>query len=114
MFKKKTKLILSLTLVILSIFAVATFAIIKSSETNMQNLLDVSIQDINMQNISDGIFLGKYDAFPINVAVEVNVKDHIIVAIDLTRHTNGQGKPAEIIIDSVINDQTLQVDSITA
>lgn len=112
MLKKKTKLILSLILVILSILAIIIFAIFKSSEAGMQNLLDTSIQDINIQNIPDGIFLGKYDAFPINVKVEVHVKDNIIIAINLTKHTNGQGKPAEVIINNVINDQTLQVDSI--
>lgn len=112
MLKKKTRLILSLILVILCLFVIATFAIVKSSEAGMQKLLDTSIQSINMQNIPDGIFLGERDAFPINVKVEVHVKNHEIVEINLIKHTNGQGKPAEVIIDSVIKDQTLEVDSI--
>lgn len=112
MLKKKTRLILLLILVIVSLFVLATFAMLKSSEASMQKLIDTSIQKINIQDIPDGIFLGEYDAFPINVKVEVHVKNHSIVAINLVKHTNGQGKPAEVIIDNVVKDQTLDVDSI--
>lgn len=113
MLNKKTKLILSVIVAVISIMVIAIFAIVRSTEVGMKKLMDTSIQNIDLQKIPDGIYFGEHDSFPIEVIVEVQIKNHKIIAIDITKHSNGQGKPAEVIIDLVINKQALNVDSIT-
>lgn len=48
-----------------------------------------------------------------DVIVDVKIVDHEIVEIDILKHINGQGGAAETIVDDVITQQTLLVDTIT-
>lgn len=71
------------------------------------------ISDVTLNKISDGTYEGSYACFPISVILDVSVKDHMITAITIVKHVNGQGKPAEAILDKVILTQSLQVDTVT-
>jgi uncharacterized protein with FMN-binding domain len=57
--------------------------------------------------------MGSYSVFPVSVDVEVEVSNHVITSILITKHDNGQGTPAEVIIDDVILAQSIDVDSIS-
>jgi uncharacterized protein with FMN-binding domain len=73
----------------------------------------MEIAQINLSAIEDGIYIGSYFAFPVSAQVSVTVKDHVITAIELVKHENGQGAPAEVIPGKVIESQSLQVDSVS-
>ncbi len=45
--------------------------------------------------------------------VEVEIKDSAIVSINLLEHRNERGKHAEDIIDDIISEQKLDVDTIS-
>jgi uncharacterized protein with FMN-binding domain len=63
--------------------------------------------------IADGAFQGGADTTFVKAEVEVTVKDHTIIEIDLLKHENGKGAKAEAIIMDMINQNTYQVDSIS-
>ncbi len=109
----KLKKIGLVVLVIILIIGVGFTIFMKKSEENFEALMATSIQEVDLTVLSDGFYTGTYSVFPIDVVVSVEVKAQKIVNITLDKHVNGQGKPAEVIIDSVISQQSLDVDTIS-
>ena len=108
----KRKSIIILVVVLLIISAVV-FGVYKHVESSLESLKHIEIQDVDMSKIQDGVYNGSYAATLVSVEVSVTVKDHKITDITIVKHSNGQGAPAEVITDSVIKSQTLQVDAVT-
>lgn len=73
----------------------------------------LEINQIDLSDTSDGKYYGELDAGLVSVELEVIVKDHKITDIILLNHDNGKGESAEVIIDKVIEDQSLNVDTIS-
>ena len=40
------------------------------------------------------------------------VRDHQIEQVRLTRHENGQGAPAEVLTNQIVQEQTLELDAV--
>lgn len=111
--KRKHVIVLGVVLLII-VVAIISFSIVKSnSQERLDQIAEAEIQDVDLTSIADGIYLGAYRIFPINVKVEVTVTDNNITRIDLIKHTNGQGTAAEIITDKVIDAQSLDVDIVS-
>ena len=67
----------------------------------------------DITSIADGSYAGDYDAGLVVVELTVAVADGRMTAIDLERHDNGKGEPAEAIIDTVLREQSLDVDCVS-
>jgi uncharacterized protein with FMN-binding domain len=106
---KKVFLILGAVILVVGI-GVALF--VKQSQDALNQLAKTQITDVDLSVLADGVYDGSYSAFPVSVSVTVTVSDHVITAIRITKHDNGQGKPAEVIVDQVLEAQSLQVDVI--
>nr|WP_246566680.1 FMN-binding protein [Tissierella simiarum] len=63
--------------------------------------------------IHDGIYTREYIQSPVKTVVQVEVENHQISKIEILEHQNGLGQKAETIVDDVLNQQILNVDSIT-
>jgi uncharacterized protein with FMN-binding domain len=74
---------------------------------------DFSFSSLDLSQVEDGIYTGSEDANIIKVSVEVTVKDHWITTIKILSHENGQGQPAEAIIDDIVANNSLDVDAIS-
>ncbi|MBU1144999.1 MAG: FMN-binding protein [Firmicutes bacterium] len=109
---KKWQKILIIILVIVG--SITVFAVIKIKEitSNLEALLQEEVLVIDLSLIEDGTYFGAYSSFPIIVEVEVTILSHEVTQIIITKHDNGQGEPAEAIVDEVILSQSLQVDAI--
>jgi len=106
----KKKLIIIVSTIIVLIFLVI---FVKNNISNNLNILSkMKINDVDLSTINDGKYSGQYATFPVAVEVIVDIKNHKITAIDLIKHDNGKGKPAEAIIEDVVEKQTLDVDCI--
>ena len=109
---KKRDIIL-LTLFVVGLILVAGgIYFYKATEKSLQELSDMQIEDIDLMVIDDGVYEGSYSAFPVSVEVKVTVQNHIITNIEIVKHVTGQGQSAEVIIESVILEQSLDVDII--
>jgi len=111
---KKKKLIFRWffgSMVILILIGVSVFGYLSWNSKN--DLKYLTISTIDFTQLNDGVYSGSYTLFPVSVSVTVSVSDHCVNAINITKHFNGRGKPAEVIIDRILADQTLQVDTIT-
>jgi uncharacterized protein with FMN-binding domain len=110
--KKKHVIILSILVVIIGI--VITIIAIKSNiQKKLDNLADMAISNVDLSKIDDGVYTGSYKVFPVAAEVKVTVNDHMIKQIDLVKHENGQGTPAEIIPSKVVEAQSLEVDIVS-
>ena len=73
----------------------------------------ITVSNLNMANITDGIYVGKYCITPVYVEVEALVTEHKITNIKIIEHENGLGGKAEKIVDDVISRQSLEVDAVS-
>ena len=105
------------TLIIIAAVFVAVFAIgsgVKAKlEGGLNELAKTDIAEVDLGSIADGEYAGSVSAFPVVVELKVRVKDHKIEAIDLIKHTNGQGKPAEALLVKVVQEQKINLDIIS-
>lgn len=79
----------------------------------VNNVNSIMVSNLNMANITDGIYVGKYSITPVYVEVEVTVTEHKITNIKIIEHENGLGGKAEKIVDDVISRQSLEVDAVS-
>ncbi len=107
---KKVLLIVGALVLLIGIGA-AVF--VKMSQDSLNQLVKTPITDVDLSVVEDGSYDGSYSAFPVSVTVKVTVEDHAITEILITKHDNGQGKPAEVIIDDVLSSQSIDVDVIS-
>lgn len=110
---KNLKRIGLIVLILVIVIGVGVTVFLKKSEENFEALMATSVQEVDLTALSDGFYTGAYSVFPVDVEVTVEVNAQKIVNIAIDKHINGQGKPAEVIIDSVISQQSLDVDMIS-
>jgi uncharacterized protein with FMN-binding domain len=111
--KRKHIIILLIVLVAAAGIFIGVRSMLKSTEENLESLKNMEIADIDLAAIADGVYAGSYSSFPVSAEVSVTVKDHVITGIELLKHDNGQGAPAEVIPGKVVESQTLRIDSVS-
>ncbi len=109
----KVMKIVLIILAVIILLAVVCAIFISQINKNLEELSDIPLDNVDLSVIPNGIYAGSYNAFPIAVEVEVKVQDNKIIAINLIKHRNGQGKAAEAISEMVVNAQSLKVDAIS-
>lgn len=78
-----------------------------------QAVRETTVDEINISDVSDGIYIGEYDVNFIYAKVEVTVQDGQITNIELLEHKNERGKPAEAILGKMIDAQDINVDAVS-
>lgn len=78
-----------------------------------QQIEEIKIENVDLESVPDGMYIGKAEVLWIAAEVKVIVQDHKIVNIDLIKHKNERGKSAEVIPQKVIETQSLQVDAVS-
>lgn len=101
-----------LILVFLLLLVVTGVLLVQQMQKSLDQLNDTQISEIDLSTVPDGSYEGEYTCFPVSVEVEVTVATGVITEIVLIKHQNGQGQPAEIILDDVLREQSLHVDSV--
>ena len=105
--KYKKRLLLACPLLLLISIGLA----IGANALHQANRL--SVKELDRASLKDGDTLGEYTILLVSVKVQVTIKNHQIVDIDLLQHLNGLGKPAEAIIPMIIEQQSLKIDTVS-
>lgn len=71
------------------------------------------VATVDLADVVDGIYEGVEETELVKVTVKVEVKDHMIQDIQLIRHVNGKGEPAEAMIPEMIGQNTSEVDAVS-
>lgn len=74
----------------------------------------ISFSGVDVRLIPDGSYTGEYDVGFVYAKVEVTVTSGEIVGINLLEHKNERGGAAEVIVNKIIDEQTIDVDTVTS
>lgn len=81
--------------------------------TYRDQVANITITDIDFSKVEDGTYIGSYEIMWVGAEVKVTVNNHKIEGIELLKHKNGRGTPAEIIPSKVVEAQSLEVDVVS-
>ncbi len=80
---------------------------------NLPKPQQVSDSSFDLTTFADGVYQGVCHNGLVSVSVEVDVRGHAITAVRILEHRNGMGKPAEVIVDTVVSSQSVEVDAVS-
>ena len=109
--KKKTVLFVIMFLLLVGF--VLGILYLKSVSDYRQAVRETTFEDINISDIPDGVYVGEYDVDFIYAKVEVTVQNGEITNINILEHRHERGKTAEVITDSIVDEQKIDVDAIS-
>lgn len=98
---------------VLAVLVVGMALATKAMGRNLEALAAASINEVDLGKLPDGTYHGEYAVAPIGVKLDVHVAGGKITKIDLLEHRNGKGKPAEALLPAIVEQQRINVDSIS-
>ena len=109
----KKKIISFIILLLLLIGLICGAVYLKKVADYKRAVVETTIGEIDIADVSDGIYIGEYDVNFIYAKVEVTVEDGEIVSINIMEHRHERGKAAETVIEKIIEEQKIDVDAIS-
>lgn len=100
-----------ITILILGVLVVIGFNVFSNRVVNSAR--ELTYQDIALEALADGTYQGSYELMPVSVEVETEIEDGRIVAVEIVEHFNGLGSQAEAVVDEMIEQQEIDVDTIS-
>ena len=110
-FKKKIVFIAIMLLLLVGL--VWGIIYLKSVADYKRAVKETTFEEINISDISDGVYIGEYDVNFIYAKVEVTVQNGEITNISILEHRNERGKSAEAITNKIVDEQKTDVDAIS-
>ena len=109
----KKKIISVIILLFLLIGLISGAVYLKNVADYKRAIGETTFDEIDIADVSDGIYIGEYDVNFIYAKVEVTVENGKIVSINILKHRHERGKAAETIIDKIIDEQKIDVDAVS-
>ena len=109
----KKKVVLFAIMLLLLIGLVWGIIYLKSVSDYKQAVKETTFEEINISDISDGVYIGEYDVNFIYAKVEVTVQNGEITNINILEHRHERGKAAEAIANKIVDEQKIDVDAIS-
>ena len=109
----KKKIISFIILLLLLIGLICGAVYLKKVADYKRAVGETTFGEIDIADVSDGIYIGEYDVNFIYAKVEVTVEDGEIVSINIMEHRHERGKAAETVIEKIIEEQKIDVDAIS-
>ncbi|NMS91425.1 FMN-binding protein [Clostridioides difficile] len=107
--KKRLLRIFKLSIILFLVFICIIILIVTSLKPEK-----LVVKNINPSNVKNGIYTGSADNKLVKATVSVEVNNGKIKNIKILEHDTLLGKPAEKIIKSIVEQQSLKVDAITS
>lgn len=109
---KKLK-VFAVTIVLVILFVVGAFMLryqkMASTIVNEYN----KIENVDLNQIADGVYSGVFGDFLVSVNLEVTVKEHRIANITIKDQSSGKGYEARDTVDRILKSQSSRVDAVT-
>lgn len=67
----------------------------------------------DLAGLPDGCYTGEAAVLPVHVQVEVDVQDHRMASVRILEHACGLGQPAEALVQTVLERQSLDLDAVS-
>lgn len=112
--KFSRKGILLFTVIFLFLIGLSFTAVyLKNVADYKRAVKETTFGNLDVSSVPDGVYVGEYDVDFVYAKVEVTVQNGVITNIDILKHKNGRGKPAEIVTDRIIEEQKINVDAVS-
>lgn len=74
---------------------------------------DITIDEVDLETIENGEYIGECDTGYIYAKVKVNVYNHSINHVELLAHNHERGAKAESIVKTIVDQQRVGVDAVS-
>lgn len=74
---------------------------------------ETTIEEVNILDIPDGVYIGEYDVNFIYAKVEVDVSGGKIIDVRILEHRQERGKAAEAVANEIVDEQRIDVDTVS-
>jgi uncharacterized protein with FMN-binding domain len=74
---------------------------------------ETTIEEVNISDIPDGVYIGGYDVNFIYAKVEVDVSGGKIIDVRILEHRQERGKAAEAVANEIVDEQRIDVDTVS-
>lgn len=109
----KRGIITSIIIMVLLI-GLTCFAVYMKSVTDYKNSVkELTIEEIDVSTVPDGTYIGECNVNFIYAKVEVLVENGKMKAINILEHKQERGLAAEVVVDRIVEEQRIDVDSIS-
>lgn len=108
---KKVKKLLIILGILVVLAVIAVFVIGRMVSSSYEKLDSIPV--VELKNVNDGVYEGAEETLLVKVTVRVTVENHEIKNIELLRHVNGKGQPAENMLDEMVKNDTGEVDEVS-
>lgn len=109
--KKKILIAVGISFLLLLLFGIFSFFIISKVTEGNQILAETIFTAVDISSIADGEYIGDFESGMVYAKVEVVVSDGIMTDIKILEHVNGMGSSGESITDTMLTEQTTDVDT---
>lgn len=109
----RKKIILSIVIFIFTIVLIGGAVYLKNVADYKQAVKETTFDEINISDVSDGVYIGEYDVNFIYAKVEVTVQNREITDIIILEHRHEHGKAAETVINEIVDEQRINVDAVS-
>ena len=109
--KRPTVLWIAIVVILISLVGLAFY--LKNVSDYKQAVLDITFQKIDIHKVPDGTYIGECNVDFIYAKVQVVVQAGEIADIHILEHKNDRGKTAETVIDHIISQQIIDVDTVS-
>lgn len=106
----KLKRVAIIIVVVALIFGLGSLGIHVMSKNLAQRVI---VNNVELVNLLDGEFIGAWVEVPIEVEVKVVIRDNTIKDVEILKHQKGMGGSGESIVESILENQSLDVDTIS-
>lgn len=73
----------------------------------------IQIANLDLSKVPDGTWIGEWNTSLVSAETAVTVLGGTITTINIMKHINGRGGPAEAVVERVLRQQSLNVDVVT-
>ncbi|AKI97689.1 FMN-binding protein [Kosmotoga pacifica] len=108
---KRVVIVFIVTFVLFGIF-VASKMFLEISRVRKEAAA-IEFSELELSKLEDGDYYGSYSLGLISAKVRVSVSNGKIDNIEIVEHITGKGKKAEDIVEAVIDEQSVMVDTIS-
>lgn len=109
---KKRYMLLIVLAALIVVIGIGMSVFAKKAEAGLEQLSVMTFGDPDLSGISDGVYEGSYEVFPVKVVLEVTVSGHRITDIRIFEHRQGKGKDAERLVPRIVDAQSIELDVI--
>lgn len=108
--KKIVMILIMLYLLLASIFGTAYIDRVGEYKRAVK---ETTIEEVNISDIPDGVYIGEYDVNFIYAKVEVDVSGGKIIDVRILEHRQERGKAAEAVANEIVDEQRIDVDTVS-